>query len=116
MSDPNLDDQNFLRVRRLIELIKKEYNIIFVIVEHRDYQSETRVVNLSVRKEEEPDPEYQFECPQPELHFLENLLLSSVKVDNKPDEDQDPTFPPKVNIQGVETIEPSGYVLVVPDN
>lgn len=113
----NLDDQNFLRVRQLIELIKKNYNITFVIVEHRDYQSETRVVNLSVRKEEEPDPEYQFERPKPEpLHFLENWLLSSVKVDNKPDEDQDPTFPPKVSIQGVETIEPSGYVLVVPDN
>ncbi len=113
----NLDDQNFLRVRRLIELIKKEYNIIFVIVEHRDYQSETRVVNLSVRKEEEPEPEYQFERPQPEpLHFLENWLLSSVKVDNNPDEEKVPTFPPKVSIQGIETIETSGYVLVVPDN
>ena len=113
----NLDDQNFLRVRRLIELIKKEYKIIFVIVEHRDYQSETRVVNLSVRKEEDPELEYQFERPQPEpLHFLENWLLSSLKVDNNPDEEKVPTFPPKVSIQGVETIEPSGYVLVVPDN
>ena len=99
-----LDNLNFLKVRDLIELIKSEYQIVFVVAEHRDYQSTTMVINLKVMIELEPEPQYQFVHPGKEIPWYSESIFSSL-AKTKPSKDQQlKTNPPKVSIQRFQII------------
>lgn len=100
-----LDEQNFLKVRQLIEHIKNEFKIVFITVEHREYQSKTQVINLEVSLDSNIDSNYKFEHSKSDQSYLDKLFSS---FNNKPDKEETPemTFPPKFSIQSFKIIRP----------
>ena len=98
-----LDEQNFLKVRELIEHIKSEFKIVFIVAEHREYQSKTQVINLEVSLDSESDPNYKFEHSKLELSYLDKLFSA---FNNKSDKEEEPevTYPPKVSIRSFKII------------
>lgn len=102
-----LDDINFQRVRDLIEDIKSKYGIVFVVVEHRNYQSKTQIINLKVEITAEIDPHFDFDKTEKEESYYLDKLFSS--FNNKTIEDEDEpeiTYPPRVSIQSFKVIRP----------
>ena len=103
-----LDEQNFLKVRELMEYIKEKYQIVFIVVEHREYDCETKLINLEVKKELEIDPDYVFHYSvSKEKKSYIDELFSSFNLESKKEKETEITCPPKISVHRFKVVPES---------